>query len=155
MQRQLELGQQVYGDALEARRALAEVAAVQKQLADREQKLGEQNSALKPILAEAQAGIAKILTTKKEVTPQSGGLEDGYSELASALRVIESGDREVPSQAIAVYKEGSQRVKVGISGWNIFKQEKLPPLNQKLREGNLAPIAISEIEQEVQFLMAR
>jgi hypothetical protein len=29
---------------------------------------------------------------------------------------------------------------------------KLPELNQKLREASLAPIAISEIEQEVQFL---
>jgi hypothetical protein len=29
---------------------------------------------------------------------------------------------------------------------------KLPPLNEKLREASLAPIAISENEEEVQFL---
>jgi hypothetical protein len=31
----------------------------------------------------------------------------------------------------------------------------LSQLNQQLREGNLTPIAISEIEQEVEFLMSR
>jgi len=155
LQRQLQLGQQVYGEALATRRVLAEVAAVQKQLADRQQKLGEQNSTLKAALADAQADIAKILSKKNEITrSQPGGIDDGYSELASALRVIESGDREVPSQAIEVYQEGSQRVKEGIGEWNAFKQTKLPQLNQKLREGRLAPIEISEIEREVQFLMS-
>jgi hypothetical protein len=31
----------------------------------------------------------------------------------------------------------------------------LPELNRKLREGKVAPVAISEIEQEVEFLMSR
>jgi len=156
LQRQLQLGQQVYAEALEARRSLAEIAAVQKQLTDLEQKLGEGESTLKSALADAQADIAKILKTKNATAEsQPGGLEDGYNELASALRVIEGGDREVPSQAIALYEEGSRCVKEGIGEWNAFKRVKLPQLNQKLREGSLAPIAISEIEKDVQFLMTR
>ena len=75
--------------------------------------------------------------------------------MASALRAVESGDRAVPSQAIAVYKESSQQLKARIAEWTSFKQVKLPPLNQKLREGNLAPISISEIEQEVEDLISR
>jgi hypothetical protein len=61
----------------------------------------------------------------------------------------------VPSQAIAVYEESSQHVAARMSEWTTFKQTKLPQLNQKLREGSLAPIAISEIEQEVEFLLSR
>jgi hypothetical protein len=75
--------------------------------------------------------------------------------MASALRVVEGGDRPVPSQAIAVYNESNQSVKAAIAEWSDFKTTKLPRLNQKLSEANLAPIAISEIEQEVQFLMSR
>jgi hypothetical protein len=61
-----------------------------------------------------KSDIAKILTG--EITQQAGGLQDGYTELASALHVVEGGDRAVPSQAIAVYKESSQLVKPGKSG---------------------------------------
>jgi hypothetical protein len=45
------------------------------------------------------------------------GLEDAFADMASALSVVESGDRAVPSQAIAVYTESSQRVKAAIAEW--------------------------------------
>jgi len=47
----------------------------------------------------------------------------------------------VPSQAIAVYKESSEQVKVRIAEWARFKQTRLPQLNQQLREASFAPIA--------------
>ena len=154
LQRQLELGQQIFGETLEARRALAEISSVQKQLVDVEQKIGQQNSTLASSLVDSRSQIAKILSNK-ESKQTKAGLQDGYTELLSALHVVEGGDRDVPSQAIAVYKESSQHVKESIAEWNKFKQTKLPALNQELREQNLAPIAISEIEEEVQFLMSR
>ena len=77
---------------------------------------------------------------------EAGGLQEAYTELASALHVVEGGDRTVPSQAIAVYQESSARVKEGIVQWTTFKQTKLPQLNQQLREGGLTQIAISETE---------
>src|SRR5208337_4012666 len=162
---QLQLGQQIFGETVEARRALAEIGSVQKQLADTQQKLGQQkpgaqNAELKAALAEAQSGIGKILTNKipmnKEHAADDGpGLQDAYTGLASALRVVESGDRAVPSQAIAVYKESSQQVKAGIAEWARFKQTRLAQLNQRLRDANLAPIAIAEIERQVEFLISR
>jgi len=75
--------------------------------------------------------------------------------LASALRVVENGDRAVPSQAVAVYNESSSHVKARIADWAQFKQTKLAQLNQQLREAKLAPIAIAEIEQQVEFLISR
>jgi hypothetical protein len=152
LQQQWELAEQIFVETIEARRALAEIAPVQKQLTSAEQKVGEHNAALKSALADAQAEMSNILTNKGT---QPGGLQGAYSELTSALRVVEGGDRAAPSQAIAVYKEASQRVKGALAEWADFKQVKVHLLNQKLREGNVDPIAISEIEKEVQFLMSR
>jgi photosystem II stability/assembly factor-like uncharacterized protein len=155
LQQQLQLAQQMFASTLEARRALAEIGSIQKQLADLEQKFGEQNSTLKSALANAQLKIGNIVSNKQAREEQPGGLQDGYTGLASALRVVESGDRAVPSQAIALYKESIQPIDAGVAEWTKFKQSELPQLNHALREGSLAPIAISEIEQQVQFLMSR
>jgi photosystem II stability/assembly factor-like uncharacterized protein len=155
LQQQLKLGQQMFAETIEARRVLAEIGSVQKQLADIQQKITEQNAGLKSALAEAQSEIGRILSNKESAQEQAGGLQDAYTGLASALRVVEGGDRAVPSQAVALYNESSKRVKVGIAEWTTFKQTKLSQLSQKLREANLSPITISEIEREVEFLMSR
>jgi photosystem II stability/assembly factor-like uncharacterized protein len=154
LQQQLQIGQQMFAETLEARRALAEIASLQKQLADLQKKLGE-NVAMKPALADAQTEIAKIVSRPGSAPGQTAGLQDAFTELAAALRVVEGGDRAVPAQAIAVYDESNQRIKAAIAEWSEFKTNKLPQLNQKLQEGKLAPIAISEIEQKVEFLMSR
>ncbi len=156
---QLQLGQQIFGETIEARRALAEIGSVQKQLADIQQKLGQQklgaqNSALKSALAETQSAIGKILRNKEHAAEEGPGLQDAYTGLASALRVVESGDRAVPSQAIAVYKESSQQVKARIAEWDRCKQTRLAQLNQQLSEANFAPIVIAEIEQQVELPMS-
>jgi photosystem II stability/assembly factor-like uncharacterized protein len=151
LQQQLQLGQKIFAEAIEARRAIAEIGSVQKQLVDIEQKLGGRNPTLKAALAGAQSVIAKTLTNKESTEKQStekeaGGLQEAYQDLASALHVVEGGDRTVPSQAIALYKESSARVKEGIFQWTTFKQTKLPQLNQQLREGGVTQVAISESE---------
>jgi photosystem II stability/assembly factor-like uncharacterized protein len=149
LQQQLQLGQKIFAEAIEARRAIAEIGSVQKQLVDIEQKLGGRNPTLKAALAETQSEIAKITnkeSTEKQPAAKPGSLQEAYTDLASALHVVEGGDRTVPSQAIALYQESSARVKEGIVQWRTFKQTKLPQLNQQLREGGLTPIAISEIE---------
>jgi photosystem II stability/assembly factor-like uncharacterized protein len=154
---QLQLGRQIFGETVEARRAQAEIGSVQKQLADLQQKLGQQkleaqSEPLKSLLEEAQSAIGKILMNKQHTAGEGPGLPDAYTGLASALRVVESGDRAVPSQAIAVYNESSKQVKARIAEWTQFKQTKLVQLNHQLREANLAPIAIAEIERPAEFL---
>ena len=154
MSQQFQLGEKIFAEAIEARRALAEIDSPQKQLADLQQKIGDKDSAIKAALADAQTEISKIV--KPAVIPeQTPGLLDAFAAMASALRVVEGGDRAVLSQAIAVYNESAQRVRAAIAEWSEFKTTKLSRLNQKLSEANLAPITISEIEQEVQFLMSR
>ena len=160
LQQQLQLGREIFAETNDARRALAEISSVEKRLADINQKLDGQNQALKSAVADAESEISKILTRKqgekgeKGSEPQSG-LRDAFTNLASALHVVETGDRAVPSQAVVLYKESSQQVKEGIAKWTSYKQSKLPQLNQKLSDAKVAPIAISEIEQEIEFLMSR
>ena len=149
---QFQLSKQIFSEATDARRALAEILSVQKQLTDTQQKPEAQGATLKAGLAEVQSGIERILKNKEHAGDP--GLQEAYTALASALRVVESGDRAVPSQAVAVYKESSPQVKTRIADWTRFKQVRLSQFNQQLREANLAPIAIAEIEHEVERLIS-
>jgi photosystem II stability/assembly factor-like uncharacterized protein len=155
LQQQLELGQQIFAETLEARRVLAEIDSLRKQLSELEQKVSEKDSAIKSALLDAQAEISKILTKPAASPGQPGNLQDAFADMASALRVVESGDRAVPSQAMAVYNESDPLVRAAIAEWKEFKTTRLPRLNRELAGAHLAPLAISEIEQEVQFLISR
>jgi len=148
---QFQLGQQIFGETVAARRVLSEIGQFQERLADLQQKFERQkpvteNARLKSVLVETQSAIAKILNSKEHAAGDSPGLEDAYTGLASALRVIESGDRITPSQAIAVYQESSWQVKERIAEWTQFKQVRLQQLDRQLREAGLSSIQSSETE---------
>ena len=148
---QLRLGRQIFADATEARRALAEIESVQSQLANMQQKLTQEkteNHTLKSNLSDAQSAIGKIVMNNEHSLQEGGGLQDGYNALVSALRVVENGDRSVPAQATAVYEESSRETKLRISEWIRFKQVGLTQLNQSLREANLAPIVVTDIQPQ-------
>ncbi len=51
----------------------------------------------------------KIEVKPAAIPEQASGLQDAFADMASALRVVEGGDRAVPSQAIAVYNESAQQ----------------------------------------------
>jgi photosystem II stability/assembly factor-like uncharacterized protein len=144
LQQQLQTAQRIFDEVTEARRAIADIASVQKQLADADQKVGDKDPALKAVLKEAQSQIAKILTNNENSDPQSEALQEAFTNLASALRVVESGDRAVPAQAMEVFTEASPHAKDGIARWTAFKRSNLPELNQKLHEAGRDPIAISD-----------
>jgi photosystem II stability/assembly factor-like uncharacterized protein len=141
---QQQLGRQIFAETPEPRAALAEIDSVKKQLAAIGQKLGTQNEQIKSALTDAQAAIDRILTNKDaQLEEQDDGLQTSFKRLASALLVVETSDREIPSQAIALYKEASPQVKAGIAAWNQFKEMRLPQLNQQLLKSNLPAVVIS------------
>jgi hypothetical protein len=153
--RQFQLGKQIFEETIKTRRAMAEISSIQKQLADAQQKPAAQEAEVKKALVDAQSSLSKILTGKENPQEPGRGLQDAYKDLASALRVVEGGDRLAPSQAIAVYDESSQQIKASIADWTTFKQTKLRELNRQLRQANLPPIAIAEIRDEIEFLSSR
>jgi len=144
LKQQLQLGLQLFDETVEPRRALAEITSVQKQIADRQQKLGTGSGELQSALAQADVEIGNILTRKDKPPSQLPGLQDEYKDLAAALRVVEGGDRTVPSQAVAVYREAIPQIKARIAEWTTYKQAKLAHLNEQLSTAHLAPITISE-----------
>ena len=143
--RQLQLAQEIFGETMEAKRALAEIDSVKRQLDGIQLMLGGQNVQLKSELAEAQSSLSKMLAPKANADERSSGLQEAYVGLASALRVVESGDRDAPSQAIAVYQESRTRARECLREWAAFKQTAFPRLNQHLREAKVAPIAVTGI----------
>ena len=145
---QLQLGRNIFGEATSASIELKEIAAVQKQLAKLLEKAAAMNPQLKSAVAEAQASLGKVLKHESTATDQSPGLQEAYQGLTSALRVVESSDRTVPSQAIELYKLSSQQVKASLHEWTTFKRETLPALNRQLRDSNLGAISVSEVEKE-------
>jgi photosystem II stability/assembly factor-like uncharacterized protein len=157
LEKQFQLGRQIFAETVAARRALAEISLVQKRLGDAQQQIEQQksekaNAHLKASLAAAQLALLRILENKDEGANGLPGLSAANVALASALRVVQSGDREVPSQAIAVFDESSQQVKQRIAQWSEFKLKTLPPLNDALHRAGLAPVTIAAIEQEVESL---
>jgi photosystem II stability/assembly factor-like uncharacterized protein len=152
---QFQLGQQIFDETILARRALAEISSIQKQLAEAQQTQAARSAEVKTALTESQSSLDRILTGKEKPQEQGHGLQDAYKDLASALRVVEGGDRVVPSQAIALYTESSQQLKARITEWTTFKQTRLPDLNRQLRQANLAPIVIADSKQEAESFPSR
>ena len=152
----MRLGREIFDQTGPSRKALAEADAIRDQLLQAEEKLGTADSDLKHAITQAQADIGAILT-KKDEGPASPvmGLEKANTGLVAALRVVESGHRAAPSQAIALYQQSSEQAKVRIAEWNDYKKMRLPQLNEKLSHSGMVPIAISEIEQTVQYLMSQ
>jgi photosystem II stability/assembly factor-like uncharacterized protein len=140
LKQQFQLSRQIYDEGVQAKQVLAEAASVQKQITDR-QRLAMQDPEIKSALEKAQSDIAQLLSNKDHNDAMSG-LQEAFAALASALRVVESGDRVAPAQAIEVYKESSQQLKVRIEQWVQFKQTTLTQLNQKLQKANIQLIAI-------------
>jgi photosystem II stability/assembly factor-like uncharacterized protein len=148
LEQQLQLGRQIFAEAVRGRQALAQIRSVQKQLSDVEQKLDGGHADLRSTISRLETEIRLILADSGGSASNAFGLEHASSGLTSALAVVESGDRAVPSQAIALYHESSQALKLRIADWNHFKATRLPQLNQQLHQGNMAPIAISELAED-------
>jgi hypothetical protein len=98
-------------------------------------------------VSQLESEIRQILSGT-EGPANAMGLENASTGLTSALAVVESGDRAVPSQAIALYHEASHAEKLRIDDWNQLKATRLPQLNQQLQRQDVAPIVISELAED-------
>lgn len=149
---QFRLGRQMFEETIDARRALAEINSAQKRLSDALQKAAAQPVEFKSELSDAQSALTQIVTNKAYPQQQTEGLQDAYRGIASALRVVESGDRSTPSQAIELYKQSSEHLKLRLTEWSAFKEKTLPAINRRLQEANLAPINLAEVDEDAEWL---
>jgi len=132
----------MFAEAIRSRQALAELHSVQEALTAVADKLGPQQVALKATVSLIQDGIKKILDGNGARSGDALGLQLASSDIASALRVVESGNRTVPSQALAVFDESERAAKLRIAEWSEIKTLRLPDLNNALKQANQRPISI-------------
>ena len=148
---QLRLGLEMFGKARQGRRAAAEIDSVKQRLGELKPQLAGKPDLLSQ-LTNVETAIANIEKGNANSIAGSTGLETANTGVTSALRVVESGDRTVPAQAIEVYKESDDAMKARVADWSKLKTTTLAQFNEALRAANLRPIQISAIEEEVEEL---
>ncbi len=147
---QQDLGLRIYSDTLRSRQAMAEIQSVQQEL-NRVGPLAKK----KPALA---ADVQKLTHSIEQVVQGNAGavgLREANVNLATALSVVEGGDRETPSQAIDLYRQSRQGMNLQLSQWQTLKRTQLKQLNERLRSAGITPIQVSRIEQQVVYQMTR
>ena len=142
---QQQLGLEIFAQAHAARKTLAEVAAVKKRLSDVKSQLTGKNPELLSQVTNLESAIAKI--EKGSSAPIAiMGLTSASAGLAAALRVVESGDRTVPSQALELYQQCDAAAKAALADWTKLKSTQLDPLNDALQKAGLAPVQTSAVD---------
>lgn len=138
LEQQLKLGQQIFNEAMSGRRILAEINSAQKQLDGLQPRIAGHTD-LAASTTEARQKIKDILSGNGNAG--SMGLATANVGLGAALRVVESSDRTIPSQALEVFQAASAALKSATNDWNAFKKSVLSRLNQQLEKENLPPIS--------------
>jgi photosystem II stability/assembly factor-like uncharacterized protein len=135
---QQRLALEIFGEARRARKTLAEISAAKNRLDDVKAQLATKNPELLSQVVAAEAAITKI--EKGSQTPiTTTGLESASAGLAAALRVVESGDRTVPSQAMELYRESDEAAKAETAEWTRLKSTQLVQLNDALQKAGFRP----------------
>jgi photosystem II stability/assembly factor-like uncharacterized protein len=151
---QQRLGLEIFAEVRRSRRTLAEIGAVKKRLDDLKAQLAGKHPELLPQITRLEAAITSIEKGNREPV-ETMGLETASTGLASALRVVESSDRTVPSQAIELYQQSDEAAKAGIADWTKLKSTQLAQLNGALQKVGVSPVQISQIERAVEYLTSK
>ena len=149
---QLRVSLQIFAEVRAGRKALAEIAAVKKHLTEVETQSLKHHGELLAQVTEINTMINRIERPEKPQAPGAiAGLESAATGLGAALRVVESGDRTIPSQAMELYRESSKAASDSIAQWEQLKKNQLSKLNEALRKAGIAPIQISQVEHEAEY----
>ncbi|MGH9617274.1 MAG: WD40/YVTN/BNR-like repeat-containing protein, partial [Acidobacteriaceae bacterium] len=162
LDRQFILGSSIYKQTLASRKAMAEMDSVESQL-NKLDSAGENGADLQGTL---RAALAKLQSIKngsgpsvdlpqKETPQKKIGLAQANTGLAVALRVVESGDRTAPSQALVIFNRMESAADKQIEAWQHFKANDLAKVNAALRRANRPALQIAAIEEQVHYAMTR
>lgn len=151
---QFRLSKEILEQSLKSRTALAEVDSVQSELAALKPEQKAEHPALLAQVADFEALMRRILAGDGKKGFDIDGLMGANSGLDAALNAVEGGDRTVPPQVLTLYQQSRREAGVQIAAWDAAKKTRLSALNDALQEAGLAPVAISEIEEEVEVLRA-
>jgi photosystem II stability/assembly factor-like uncharacterized protein len=151
LQEQQSLALQIFAAARASRRTVLEIAAVSKKLEALKRQSGGKNPEVLAQINNVESAIAKIQKGSGDgVRGTISGLEAANTGLAAALRMVESGDRVPPSQALELYHQANQVATSEVSQWTELKQSDLKKLNEALQKAGAAPVQVSQIERDVE-----
>ncbi len=157
LDQQFTLGSSIYRETLASRKAMAELESVETQLNELQSR--KNNPAdLQRELHTALTNLESIKNGENEKSNSSAkqiGLADANTGLGVALRVVESGDRPAPSQAIVIFNQMKDAAGAQIAAWQHFKSSELANVNAALQRAHQAPLQIAAVEEEVHFAMTR
>ncbi|MHB2010060.1 MAG: flagellar hook assembly protein FlgD, partial [Acidobacteriaceae bacterium] len=157
LDRQFALAESIYLRTLASRKAMAEMESVEGQLKNLQSGQGESadlQAALRAALQQLQA-IKDGSHPGADQTGKKIGLAEANTGLGVALRVVESGDRTAPAQAIVIFNRMNQAASEQIAAWQRFKTSELATVNAALQQAHQAPLQIAAIEEEVHYAMTR
>jgi hypothetical protein len=152
---QQRLGLEIFSELRSARKAQAEIGAVKKQIAGLPAQFLSKHQETLTAVTSLNAQIERIEKGEKAAPSAISGLDSASMGLGAALRVVENSDRAIPSQAIELYQESDRAAKTGVADWNRLKSQQLNKLNESLKKSGQGAIQISEIEQEVEYLLSQ
>jgi hypothetical protein len=118
LEQQYKLGRQMFAEAMAIRQTLADIRSVRARLTAAGQTPGDQSTPSKAEMSQLDDAIKTILEGSGARLGDGMGLEVASGNIASALRVVESGDRTVPAQAMAVFEEAERAAKLRMDEWN-------------------------------------
>ena len=154
---QFTLGESIYTQLTASRKAMAELESVESQL--KKLDASDNPDSLRDAIHNAQAKIEKIRSGEHEATDKPGEHEAGLAEattgLGTVLRMVESGDRTAPAQALAMFDQMNKASTAGIAAWEGFKKTDLNTLNATLILAGHEPLKIAAIEEQVHYAMTR
>ncbi|MHB1938384.1 MAG: hypothetical protein ACYCOR_17645 [Acidobacteriaceae bacterium] len=157
LDRQFALGESIYLQSLASRKAMAELESVEshlKKLQSSKDNSTDLQDALRITLAKLQT-IKNGNADESHKTQKKIGLADANIGLGIALRVVESGDRTAPSQALVIFKQMKQAASEQIAAWQRFKANDLAKVNAALQRAHRTPLQIAAIEEQVYCAMTR
>ncbi|HEX3660549.1 MAG TPA: hypothetical protein VHU89_03920 [Acidobacteriaceae bacterium] len=150
---QYHLAQSVYTQLMAARKAMAELDSVSSQL--KKLDTPDAPASVRDAIHTAQAGLNKIRNGEHPEDEFHPGLAAASSGLGTALRIVESGDRQAPDQALQIFHQSSEAAQTGIAAWEHFKAADLARLNATLTANHREPLHIAAIEETVHYAMTR
>ena len=139
---QLRVGLEIFSEVQNARKTLAQIAALKKRLTEIETQSLKQHPELLAQLTSTQSAIGKVEKGERPAAGEIAGLEGASTGLAAALRVVESGDRPIPSQAMDLYREAHKVAEGQLAAWDALKSNQFRELNRALEKAGLSPLQL-------------
>ncbi|HEX5234983.1 MAG TPA: hypothetical protein VFW25_06585 [Silvibacterium sp.] len=153
LEQQFTLADSIYVQMLGTRKAMAELESVESQLKKMQGSVEENPAFLRQAIGDALAKLQKIKGSEDD--DDEAGLAQANAGLGVALRMVESGDRPAPSQALAIFEKMSNAAREQTEAWQQFKTVDLNNVNAALKRAHREPLQIAAIEEQVHYAMTR